>query len=69
MTARRPRNLYVSLPDPAWEALSRAAIREDRRPKEQARRLILDGLRLAGYLDPDPDARAGVQYAAEAGTR
>ena len=52
-----------------WDALILAAIREDRQPKEQGRRLIVDGLRRAGYLDPDPDAPAPARAAAEADGR
>ena len=37
--------LYVALPAEAFEALRRLAARELRHPRQQAARLILDGLR------------------------
>ena len=39
------RVLYVPLPSEAFEILSRLAARELRHPRQQAARLILDGLR------------------------
>jgi hypothetical protein len=37
--------IYVALPTEAFEALRRLAARELRHPRQQAARLILDGLR------------------------
>ncbi len=37
--------IYVALPPDAFEALRRLAARELRHPRQQAARLILDGLR------------------------
>ena len=44
------RNIYVPLSDPAREALYELAEREWRHPKEQASKLLIEGLRRAGVL-------------------
>ena len=44
------RNIYIPLSDPAREALDELAEREWRHPKEQASKLLVEGLRRAGVL-------------------
>ncbi len=51
---RTDRKLYVPLPPSAFDALIVAATREDRGLREQARHIIVDALRLSGYLDTEP---------------
>jgi hypothetical protein len=51
MRSPRLRGIYVPLPDPAARrALVNMAEREQRDPRQQAARFILDGLRAAGAL-------------------
>lgn len=47
------RSLYIPLPLDAAEALHRLALKELRTPKQQAARLIVDGLKQAGALGDD----------------
>jgi hypothetical protein len=53
---RRPmgRRLSVALAEPVEQALARMAVREERNMPDQAHVLIADGLRAAGYLEPQP---------------
>ena len=44
------RNIYVPLPEPARQALYDLAEREWRNPKEQASKLLVEGLCRAGVL-------------------
>ena len=52
------RNIYIPLPDPAPEALYELAEREWRHPKEQASKLLVEGLRRAGVLADQQPAGA-----------
>jgi len=45
-----PSNVYVSLPNTAADALRELARREFRHPRDQAAKLLVDGLRRAGAL-------------------
>lgn len=55
------RGVYVPLPEPAREALTDLALREWRRPSEQAAVLVIEALRRRGVLEeegrPVPDPR------------
>jgi hypothetical protein len=62
------RNIYVPLPDPVREALYELAEREWRHPKEQASKLLVEGLRRAGMLADQPPA-GGDESGPEAGDR
>ncbi len=48
-----PRGIYVPLPESEREALFDLADREWRRPRDQAIKLISDGLRREGAVSPD----------------
>jgi hypothetical protein len=48
-----PSNVYVSLPSNAAEALRELARREFRHPRDQAQKLLVEGLRQAGALPAD----------------
>jgi hypothetical protein len=53
-----PSNVYVSLPSNAAEALRELARREFRHPRDQAQKLLVEGLRQAGALPSDAAHRA-----------
>ena len=56
---RRPVQFHLALPAEVADALTAAAVREDRTVKAQAARYVLAGLRRDGYLAADPaDDRA-----------
>ena len=47
-------NVYVPLPTAAAEALRELARREFRHPRDQARKLLVEGLQRAGALPAEP---------------
>jgi hypothetical protein len=49
-------SIYVPLPAPTREALLQLAEQEYRRPKDQARLLVEEGLRARGARPPEPTA-------------
>jgi hypothetical protein len=49
-----PSTVYVSLPGTAGEALRELARREFRHPRDQAQKLLVEGLRRAGALPSEP---------------
>jgi hypothetical protein len=53
-----PSNVYVSLPSNAAEALRELARREFRHPRDQAQKLLVEGLQRAGALPADSPNRA-----------
>ena len=48
-----PSSVYVRLPEQAREALYELADREWRDPRDQAAKLVIEGLRRAGALSED----------------
>lgn len=62
MVADKPRH-YVSLalPDPTWQALVTASVRNGRRPKPQAVVMLTTQLLTLGYLAPDPGCDPDLQ--------
>jgi hypothetical protein len=57
--------MYVRLPADGREALCRFAEKNWRDPRDQAALLVLDGLRRAGMLPPEPEASASLVEAPE----
>jgi hypothetical protein len=49
-----PSNVYVPLPSSAADALRELARREFRHPRDQAQKLLVEGLRRAGALPAEP---------------
>jgi hypothetical protein len=58
--------IYIPLRMAEAEALVRLAREQDRRPRDQAARLLRKALRDEGVLEPEPDPRAGTPVPAEA---
>jgi len=59
-----PSTVYVSLPGTAGEALRELARREFRHPRDQAQKLLVEGLRRAGALPTEPTESARADRAA-----
>jgi hypothetical protein len=53
---RPAHQFFIALSAAVADALTAAALREDRPIKRQAVRYVVDGLRRDGYLPPDRDA-------------
>jgi hypothetical protein len=62
-----PRGIYVPLPSREREALFTLADNEWRSPREQAAKILVEGLRKAGALPTEPTPITGPLAAVEAG--